>query len=97
MAALAEGDNTSAAITPVLGRAENLRNHEAWPHVARLAAGPLPVLTAHVTPRIGTPTPDRAARAQAARTGTVAHPGRPAALPPTPGPMQQPGPRRPAR
>ncbi|MFC9331417.1 hypothetical protein [Kitasatospora sp. NPDC057015] len=82
---------------PVLRRAEHLRNHEAWPHVARLAAGPLPVLTAHVAPRIGTPTASRAARAQAARAGAVARPDRPPALPATPGPVQQPGPRRPAR
>ncbi|WP_101383010.1 hypothetical protein [Kitasatospora sp. GP30] len=52
-------------------RAEGLRNQEAWEAAAPLRDGPLPVLSAHVAPRVALPVPDRDQQVKAAlaRTG----------------------------
>ncbi|MGW3228660.1 hypothetical protein [Kitasatospora sp. NPDC001095] len=53
-------------IEPVLRRADDLRNQEAWPVAQRLVQGLLPALAVHITPRIGTPVPDRDQQMKAA-------------------------------
>ncbi|MGW3073948.1 hypothetical protein [Kitasatospora sp. NPDC001132] len=77
-------------------RAEDLRNREAWAHAVRAVDGSLPVLAAHVTPRIGFPAPDREAQVKAAiaRSGHLRDQSAPA--PATPAPPR-PDARRPAR
>ncbi|MFG2919068.1 hypothetical protein ACGF0D_40090 [Kitasatospora sp. NPDC048298] len=78
-------------------RAENLRNEEAWAASARLTDGPIPALTAHLTPRIGLPTPDREEQVKAAivRSGNL-----PRQSSPVPAPASAPlgpGAQRPTR
>ncbi|MEU4582956.1 hypothetical protein AB0F92_12810 [Kitasatospora aureofaciens] len=67
-------------------RAKDLRNQEAWAHAVRAADGPLPALAAHVTPRIGSPVPDREQQVKAAltRTGRLQGQSAPAPAPPVP-------------
>ncbi|MDH6709169.1 hypothetical protein P3T27_005915 [Kitasatospora sp. MAA19] len=77
-------------------RAEDLRNQEAWECAAPITDGPLPALAAHVTPRIGLPTPncEEQVKAALARSGHLRGQSTPAPAPPAP---PRPDARRPAR